>query len=1383
MWPTAVEEPAVEACQRRPAAWDEPAVELLLPTFVHMQRRAAAWADVRSCALGAGAPLACAGGDDAPLLSGWPRDGLVLARSLVAEELLRERHQVRAEQWWPARIVSLDEYQQYYPAKLAKWRPKFDSVGVVFLRPWWSELLATDGASQAFELETVAARHASLRPLFRDAPPTAHAWAARFHASFRPRAPANGNAPAPGARRAEKPGANDEASDRRASRRRPSEDSPVPRAGHRAPPPTADALSAMTAQRFADAMRIARALKNFAARQFGPHTLAERRSRFAVAVAGGGRGAARTLLLSPAHLEVGAYDSEVLNLDWPALISGGADIDVDALVSHRVLALRVARETSTQAAPVASRGRLYEGFCEDVAVAKVAVTAQKRLDRADAEARAAHASRKRALDAAAADEARRPAAPHLFATPQLFESDAALFASDVAAAEPRRPPPPRAANPGDAAAPWLPTKPAAAAVSRWTGGFDAATATAAAVRSAPPPPRAAAPGDAAAPWLSLTKPAAPAVSQRTGGVDAATSSAVRSAPPPPPESKARWTRESDAQWAPPRSMGAPIRPPQTPASERRPAPTSHGGTANMATSRDDARGAGAGVPPSAQRGGGAASEYARGAGASVPFEYAPFDERAPRGDERASRGDERASRGDERAPRGDDSTARLEHAPRGDDSIARGDDSTAWKRPCLRPPPPEPDAPRCTAPGDPDGAPFACGSSLFGSSPFAAGISSPFQLPPAPRPPPAWLPAPNALGDGSAARPVRVEDDDSPPRAAAAPRPGLPPRSDAPAPSLFDGLLPPPPKPPPMSPAQCTRRPARPDDQRRATEGPAGVEAAPHCEADADTRKLRPPAEAARGRNVGLFPPSGAGSGGHDALKVLAHDAARARDAVLAGRARSHVPIELWAYLAARRGGGAGRPAAPPRAAAFLGRCAAAEAATLLGGVEALALGAAALRADAALGACGGDGANGGGREARAERRAVLHIVDAIDAKLEAMFREDEATSREDVATLRGDARLRGGAAGGAFAGGRVGAARAAWRALRSEVYHGASCGRVEVLDDGAAGLAYRWAPGRRAPTMTVDAARGPPAGRGAPPCDRLPPRSTGSAGLAWYIDVVDAHVDAAAALLGGRFSDDVALAAAGVVAAVDAVVSGEAYNALCAVRPLPNCSGAAGGSRGAAAAAALGARYAAHVGLLRVAVVDVDGRGDCDALARDPRALYVSLRAAGDRAAADASGARAPDAAAPSAFVRAAVPRLLARLETFGPDLVIAVVSGAPTASAAGDGPAVENAFALAALAAAAEHLSCGRLVAVVDFGECGGGDCGCGNCGGASAVLEAHLFALLGRPAADAADGPTRAADAPRGGPARDDALLQLRRGVGAWQNRPEAAPWSEAARQTSK
>ena len=37
---------------------------------------------------------------------------------------------------------------RYYPAKLAKWRPKFDSVGVVFLRPWWSSHLHEDGGAR-----------------------------------------------------------------------------------------------------------------------------------------------------------------------------------------------------------------------------------------------------------------------------------------------------------------------------------------------------------------------------------------------------------------------------------------------------------------------------------------------------------------------------------------------------------------------------------------------------------------------------------------------------------------------------------------------------------------------------------------------------------------------------------------------------------------------------------------------------------------------------------------------------------------------------------------------------------------------------------------------------------------------------------------------------------------------------------------------------------------------------------------------------------------------------------------------------------------------------------------------------------------------------------
>ena len=121
------------------------------------------------------------------------------------------------------------------------------------------------------------------------------------------------------------------------------------------------------------------------------------------------------------------------------------------------------------------------------------------------------------------------------------------------------------------------------------------------------------------------------------------------------------------------------------------------------------------------------------------------------------------------------------------------------------------------------------------------------------------------------------------------------------------------------------------------------------------------------------------------------------------------------------------------------------------------------------------------------------------------------------------------------------------------------------------------------------------------------------------------ALVDAARGAPSGSW--DAALAASGaVLQAVDAVLEGEAANALCAVRPPGHHAGARHGALGACGngfcivnGVALGALYAAKVrGVPKVAVVDFDvhhGNGTQDILARtyDPAFLFVSVHAAGD--------------------------------------------------------------------------------------------------------------------------------------------------------------------------
>ena len=128
----------------------------------------------------------------------------------------------------------------------------------------------------------------------------------------------------------------------------------------------------------------------------------------------------------------------------------------------------------------------------------------------------------------------------------------------------------------------------------------------------------------------------------------------------------------------------------------------------------------------------------------------------------------------------------------------------------------------------------------------------------------------------------------------------------------------------------------------------------------------------------------------------------------------------------------------------------------------------------------------------------------------------------------------------------------------------------------------------------------------------------------------------------------DAALAASGaVLQAIDAVLEGEAANALCAVRPPGHHAGTRHGALGACGngfcivnGVALGALYAAKVrGVRKVAVVDFDvvrnhrvlrgavhysssnppaqhhGNGTQDILARtyDPAFLFISVHAAGE--------------------------------------------------------------------------------------------------------------------------------------------------------------------------
>ena len=112
---------------------------------------------------------------DAILTDNWPRDGLLLARSTVAEKIVVEQYKIdrlkileenACQQWWPARAIAVEEYLEYYASTPARFRPKVDAVAVVFLNPWWSaEVKDNAGESRMFELEAVEAKATHARPL------------------------------------------------------------------------------------------------------------------------------------------------------------------------------------------------------------------------------------------------------------------------------------------------------------------------------------------------------------------------------------------------------------------------------------------------------------------------------------------------------------------------------------------------------------------------------------------------------------------------------------------------------------------------------------------------------------------------------------------------------------------------------------------------------------------------------------------------------------------------------------------------------------------------------------------------------------------------------------------------------------------------------------------------------------------------------------------------------------------------------------------------------------------------------------------------------------------------------------------------------------------
>ncbi|HXA69258.1 MAG TPA: histone deacetylase family protein [Stellaceae bacterium] len=184
----------------------------------------------------------------------------------------------------------------------------------------------------------------------------------------------------------------------------------------------------------------------------------------------------------------------------------------------------------------------------------------------------------------------------------------------------------------------------------------------------------------------------------------------------------------------------------------------------------------------------------------------------------------------------------------------------------------------------------------------------------------------------------------------------------------------------------------------------------------------------------------------------------------------------------------------------------------------------------------------------------------------------------------------------------------------------------------------------------------------------RVHPRDFVEAMLAAVPETGYAGVDADTILSPG--SGKAALRAAGaVVAAVDAVVAGEASNAFCAVRP-PGHHAEPDRSMGFCLFnnVAIGAARARAVhGLARVAVVDFDvhhGNGTQAAFERDPSLFYASTHqsplypgtgARSERGVGNIVNVPLPPMAGSTEFRRAVEASILPALDAFAPDLVMA--------------------------------------------------------------------------------------------------------------------------------